>query len=134
MNILLKTNLEEDSNAYVAKSKVAVEIDCDNLAEAYNKNPDYYDKILNNQVAEWSGTITSMTNSDDGEVLVYMQCRLGIIYNTGFFDKIIYRKCGEKFGGSIGRKYVVWSCKIISQRFRAVFSDKNSSCILNLLQ
>ena len=75
-SIDFETTTEEDSNAYVAKSEVAVEIDCDNLAEAYNKNPDYYDKILNNQVAEWSGTITSMTNSDDGEVLVYMQCGL----------------------------------------------------------
>ena len=27
---------------------------------------------------------------------------------------------------------MVWPCKIISQRLRAVFSDKNSSCILNL--
>ena len=71
-----ETTTEEDSNAYVAGSKVAVEIDCDKLAEAYNKNPNYYDKILNNQVAEWSGTITSITNSDDGEVLVYMQCGL----------------------------------------------------------
>lgn len=68
------TTTEEDSNAYVAKSEVMVEIDCDELAEAYNKAPDYYDQILNNQIAEWSGTITSIVDSDDGEIMVYMRC------------------------------------------------------------
>ena len=59
------------------------------------------------------------------------ECSFGIIDNAGFFDKVIYGKGGEEFGSSVGGKYVVWSCKIISQRLRAVFSDKNSSCILN---
>ena len=75
-SIEIETTTEEDSNAYVDRSEATVEIDCDKLAEAYNKNPDYYDKILNNQVAEWSGTITSIANSDNGEVLVYMRCGL----------------------------------------------------------
>lgn len=75
-SIEIGTTTEEDSNAYVDRSEATVEIDCDKLAEAYNKNPDYYDKILNNQVAEWSGTITSIANSDNGEVLVYMRCGL----------------------------------------------------------
>lgn len=75
-SIEIETTMEEDSNAYVDRSEATVEIDCDKLAEAYNKNPDYYDKILNNQVAEWSGTITSIANSDNGEVLVYMRCGL----------------------------------------------------------
>lgn len=75
-SIEIETTTEEDSNAYVDRSEATVEIDCDKLAEAYNKNPDYYDKKLNNQVAEWSGTITSIANSDNGEVLVYMRCGL----------------------------------------------------------
>lgn len=75
-SIEIETTTEEDSNAYVDRSEATVEIDCDKLAEAYNKNLDYYDKILNNQVAEWSGTITSIANSDNGEVLVYMRCGL----------------------------------------------------------
>lgn len=75
-SIEIETTTEEDSNAYVDRSEATVEIDCDKLAEAYNKNPDYYDKILNNQEAEWSGTITSIANSDNGEVLVYMRCGL----------------------------------------------------------
>lgn len=75
-SIEIETTTEENSNAYVDRSEATVEIDCDKLAEAYNKNPDYYDKILNNQVAEWSGTITSIANSDNGEVLVYMRCGL----------------------------------------------------------
>lgn len=75
-SIEIETTTEEDSNAYVDRSEATVEKDCDKLAEAYNKNPDYYDKILNNQVAEWSGTITSIANSDNGEVLVYMRCGL----------------------------------------------------------
>ena len=75
-SIEIETTTEEDSNAYVDRSEATVEIDCDKLAEAYNKNPDYYDKILNNLVAEWSGTITSIANSDNGEVLVYMRCGL----------------------------------------------------------
>lgn len=75
-SIEIETTTEGDSNAYVDRSEATVEIDCDKLAEAYNKNPDYYDKILNNQVAEWSGTITSIANSDNGEVLVYMRCGL----------------------------------------------------------
>lgn len=84
-SIEIETTTEEDSNAYVDRSEATVEIDCDKLAEAYNKNPDYYDKILNNQVAEWSGTITSIANSDNGEVLVYMRCGL----NSYLIDNVV---------------------------------------------
>ena len=84
-SIEIETTTEEDSNAYVDRSEATVEIDCDKLAEAYNKNPDYYDKILNNQVAEWSGTITSISNSDNGVVLVYMRCGL----NSYLIDNVV---------------------------------------------
>ena len=56
----------------------------------------------------------------------------GIIDDAGFLDKIIHRQRGEKFCGSVGRKNMVRSCKVVTQRFARVFAKENSSGIMYL--
>ena len=49
-----------------------------------------------------------------------------------FFQKVIYRQRREEFGSPVCRKDMIWSCKIISKRLTAVFSDKDGTRIANL--